>query len=200
MAKLTNLARGNRHRPFLKIVESASGLFAALFGLAMATYTGVLIGATAVPVWNTNVESLPIHFALSGLAAGVSAIQLMGHEDNQSLNYLGIAAAVGETIEGIKLETANKPANESLKKGLSGVITRLGGLLSGPLPVALRVAAAFAGEQRSRKLVRTAAAAGLAGSFFTRLGWIRAGHASARDHRLPLKLETNAGTGAGSIL
>jgi formate-dependent nitrite reductase membrane component NrfD len=162
----------------------------------MATYTGVLIGATAIPVWNENIDSLPIHFALSGLGAGVSAIQLMGREENRSLNMLGIAASLGETLEGVKLETAAKPANEPLKKGVSGAITRLGGLLSGPLPLALRLAAAFAGERRSKQLTRVAAAATLAGSFLTRVGWVRAGHASARDYRLPLEIarrRTNPG-------
>ena len=189
LAKTANHLRNNRSGRMLKIIETASGLFSALFGLGMATYTGVLIGSTAIPVWNENIDSLPIHFALSGLGAGVSAIQLMGHEDSRSLNMLGIAASLGETMEGVTLETTFKLANEPLKKGASGVITRLGGVLSGPIPLVLRVAAAFAGEHRSRQLVRAAAAATIAGSFFTRLGWIRAGHASAKDYRLPLQIE-----------
>jgi hypothetical protein len=113
---------------------------------------------------------------------------MMGHEDSRSLNMLGIAASLGETLEGVKLETAVKPANEPLKRGISGAITRLGGVLSGPIPLALRVAAALAGEKRSRQFVRAASVATTAGSFFTRLGWIRAGHASAKDYRLPLQI------------
>jgi hypothetical protein len=112
----------------------------------------------------------------------------MGHEENRSLNMLGIAAALGESVEGVKLELTNKPANKPLKKGLSGVITRAGGVLSGPVPLALRIAAAFAGQRRSKQLVRVAAGMSIAGSFLTRLGWIRAGHASARDYRLPLQI------------
>ena len=103
---------------------------------------------------------------------------------------LGIAASLGETMEGVKLETNFKSANEPLKKGASGLITRLGGFLSGPAPLALRLAAAFAGEKRSRQLLRVASAATIAGSFFTRVGWIRAGHASARDYRLPLQIDS----------
>ena len=188
LAKMVNWLRGRHTGTMLKIVESGAGLFSALFGLGMATYTGVLIGATAVPVWNRNIDSLPIHFALSGLGAGASTIQLMGHEDSRALNILGIAASLGETFEGVKLEANSNPANAPLKKGASGAITRLGGLLTGPLPLALRLTAAFAGQRRSKQLVRTAAAATIAGSFFTRLGWIKAGHASARDYRLPLEI------------
>lgn len=185
VAKIANWLRNDRSGTMLKIVEGSSGLLSALFGLGMATYTGVLIGATAIPVWNRNIDSLPVHFALSGLGAGASAIQLMGQEDSRALNMLGIAASLGETLEGVKLETTSHPANEPLKKGSSGIITRLGGLLTGPLPLALRLAAAFAGERRSKQLVRIAAASTIAGSFFTRVGWVRAGHASARDYRLP---------------
>lgn len=188
LAKIANWLRGNRRGTALKILESGAGLFSALSGLGMATYTGVLIGVTAIPVWNQNVDSLPIHFALSGLGAGTAAIQLMGHEDNRALNMLGIAASLGETLEGVKLEATSKPANEPLKKGMSGAITRLGGVLTGPLPLALRLAAAVASERRAKQLTRVAAAATLAGSFCTRLGWIKAGHASARDYRLPLQI------------
>jgi hypothetical protein len=188
LAKIANWLRGSQSGAMLKIVESAAGLLSALSGLGMATYTGVLIGATAIPVWNEHIASLPIHFALSGMAAGVSAIQLMGHEQNRSLNMLGIAASLGESLEGVKVETNFKPSSDPLKKGMSGVITRLGGVLSGPLPLALRLAAVFANERRSKQLVRAASAATLAGSLFTRIGWIRAGHASARDYRLPLQI------------
>jgi hypothetical protein len=188
LAKAAGWRRGNHPGTMLKIVESAAGLFSALSGLGMATYTGVLIGATAIPVWNEHIDSLPIHFALSGMAAGVSAIQLMGHEQNRSLNMLGIAASLGESLEGVKVETSSKPSSEPLKKGMSGVITRLGGVLSGPLPLALRMAAVFANERRAKQLVRAASAVTLAGSMFTRIGWIRAGHASARDYRLPLQI------------
>jgi len=188
LAKAANHLRNNRSGAILKLFENSSGLLSALFGLGMATYTGVLIGATAIPVWNQNIDSLPIHFALSGLGTGVSALQMMGHEDSPSLNMLGIAASLGETIEGVKLETAREPANEPLKKDASGVIIRLGGMLSGPAPLALRLAAALTGGKRSRQLTRVAAAATIAGSFLTRLGWIRAGHASAKDYRLPLQI------------
>ena len=33
----------------------------------ICTYTGVLIGATAIPAWNRNVSVLPLHFAASGV-------------------------------------------------------------------------------------------------------------------------------------
>ena len=37
---------------------------AAITGLLLASYTGVLIGATAIPVWSQNRELLPAHFLI----------------------------------------------------------------------------------------------------------------------------------------
>ncbi len=120
-------------------------VFLPLAGLPFSNYTGVLIGATVIPVWNEHVGSLPIHFGMSGLNSAVGILELMGH-DNPALNTLGIGAAAIETLEGINIEISKKPAVEPLKRGTSGLITRLGGVLSGPVPLALRIAAAFAGS------------------------------------------------------
>jgi hypothetical protein len=165
-----------------------SEAFSALSGLPFSNYTGVLIGASVIPVWNENVGTLPIHFGMSGLNSAVSILELLGH-DNRALNTLGMGAAAIETIEGISIETNNKPAMEPLKHGRSGWITRMGGLLSGPIPLALRIASAFAGTQRSRRLRKIAAASSVAGSMLTRIAWIHAGHVSARNWRLPLEIK-----------
>jgi Polysulphide reductase, NrfD len=172
----------------VRIVENLAGLTAALLGLGMASYTGVLVGATSIPVWSQNVTTLPIHFAMSGLNSAVSALELMGHTDSRALNVLGITACALETAEGAKIELKREPVNDPLKKGTSGLIVRLGGMLSGPMPLALRVLAAFSGKERARNLRRYAAIASLTGSYLTRLGWVRAGHASARDYRIPLQI------------
>jgi hypothetical protein len=172
----------------VKVVENLTGLTAALLGLGMASYTGVLVGATSIPVWSQSVSTLPIHFAMSGLNSAVSALELMGHSNSRSLNILGITACALETAEGAKIELKRDPVNDPLKKGTSGLIVRLGGVLSGPVPLGLRVLAAVSSGARSRNLRRYAAIASLAGSYMTRLGWVRAGHASASDYRIPLQI------------
>ena len=48
--------------------QTTSNTLGALFGTVMATYTGVLVGATAIPVWNENVRLLLLHFGASGVA------------------------------------------------------------------------------------------------------------------------------------
>jgi hypothetical protein len=171
----------------IRVVGDLSEGISALAGLPFATYTGVLIGATVIPVWNENVSTLPIHFGMSGLNSAVSILELLGH-DNKALNTLGMGAAAIETFEGISIETNKKPVMDPLKHGTSGMITRLGGVLSGPIPLVLRVAAAFAGEKRSRQLRRIAAASSITGSMLTRIAWIHAGHVSAKNWRLPLEV------------
>ena len=128
---------------------------------------------------------------MSGLNSAVSILELMGHE-NRALNTLGMGASAIETLEGVNIETSRKPAMEPLKRGTSGLITRLGGVLSGPVPLALRMAAAFAGSDGRGKLRRIAAASSIAGSMLTRIAWIHAGHVSASDWRLPLEIKEQA--------
>ncbi|HSM87168.1 MAG TPA: NrfD/PsrC family molybdoenzyme membrane anchor subunit, partial [Candidatus Limnocylindrales bacterium] len=86
----------------IRIVEDAAGMLASATGLVLSTYTGVLIGATAIPVWNDHVVSLPHHFAASGVNSAVSILELMGHEDSRALNLLGVAASAFEMYEGLE--------------------------------------------------------------------------------------------------
>jgi formate-dependent nitrite reductase membrane component NrfD len=160
--------------------------------LPLATYTGVLIGATAIPAWNQNIKTLPIHFGMSGLASGVSILELVGNDESPALNLLGIGATAVESYEGVNLEFLhNGAANRPLKHGLTGWTTRSGGILSGPVPLALRLIATATG---SRRLRRFAAWSSIAGSILTRIGWIYAGHMSARDWRIPLQIEQTPST------
>lgn len=175
----------------VRIIGGTGKLFSTIFGMPFSNYTGVLIGATAIPVWNSAVESLPIHFGMSGLQAATSLLELMGHDDSTALNLLGLFSSALETLEGLKIERKNHPALKPLKQGASGWITRAGGALSGPVPLALRAAAVLSGSRNAR---RWAAWSGIAGSLLTRYGWMRAGHASARDWRLPLETQESPRT------
>jgi formate-dependent nitrite reductase membrane component NrfD len=184
-AAFANRMRQELDSTSIHVVENISGVMAAATGLIMASYTGVLIGGTTVPVWNCNIGTLPAHFAASGLNSAVSILELMGNDDSRALNILGIAASVYESLEGAKLEAERTRVNEPLRKGFSGLMVRLGGVLSGPVPLCLRIASAIAGNKEFR---HAAAYSSIAGSLLTRFGWVQAGKASARDHRLPLEL------------
>lgn len=169
----------------VKIVANLAQFASAVTGLPFHNYTGVLIGATVIPAWNKNIETLPIHFGMSGVQSACSILELLGHDDSRALNILGLMAAAWETYEGVHLEARAERELRPLKRGASGWVTRAGGVLSGPLPLALRLACLFSD---SRNLRKAAAVAGIAGSILTRYGWMSAGRASARDWKLPLEI------------
>jgi formate-dependent nitrite reductase membrane component NrfD len=148
-----------------------ASIVSAATGLVMATYTGVLIGATAIPVWKKHVAVLPIHFGASALASAASLLELLGH-DEPALATLATAAAAFETWTGWRIEVQGGVESQPLTRGATGVTTRIGGMFSGPLPLILRAIG-------SRNARTAAAASALLGSLITRIAWIEAGKSSA---------------------
>jgi len=149
----------------IAIVSDVAAVASAAAGLVMATYTGVLLGATAIPVWKEHAAILPIHFGASALATAASLLELLGHDD-KALARLASAAAATETAIGVQIEA----------RGGTDVTTRIGGMFSGPLPLILRLV----GSPKTRK---AAAASALLGSLITRVAWVEAGKASAERSR-----------------
>ena len=164
------------------LMQNLGDVVALLFGLPLVTYTGVLIGASVIPAWNRNIAFLPAHFAASGMAAAVGVLELMGHE-SPALQALGTGAALMETGMGVSIELSPDPAMEPLKQGPSGWLTRIGGLLSGPVPLVLRGLSFFAKGRRASKLRKYAAVSSVVGSAITRAAWLHAGTVSARQSR-----------------
>jgi formate-dependent nitrite reductase membrane component NrfD len=166
----------------VRVVGNAAEALAAATGLVLSTYTGVLIGATAIPAWSENARILPVHFGASALGSAVSILELMGHRD-AALNMLGAGAAAVETLIGASLELSmargasekgSRDALVPLRHGWSGRVVRAGGVLSGPLPLALRLIGG-----RSPSARKAAAISTLVGSLLTRVGWLAAGRESA---------------------
>jgi formate-dependent nitrite reductase membrane component NrfD len=170
----------------VRVIERAGQAASLLFGLPFSNYTGVLIGATAIPAWHEHAGELPMHFGMSGLSAAVGILELMGHEKSRALQALGLGAALFECWEGMRIEFRDNRALNPLKYGGSGAVTRVGGLLSGPVPAALRLASLFLGGSQRDSLRKTAAVSAIAGSLLTRIAWIYAGHVSAKDWKIPL--------------
>lgn len=162
------------------VVRSIAGLtafgaqgVAAVAGAGMSTYTGILVGATAIPVWKDSARELPVLFGASGLGSGVAVLELLGHRQ-PALSWLGTAAAAVETVLAVRDEVGERGRRRSLRplrEGASGRFVRAGALLAGPVSLLLRAAGARRG----------AAVASLAGSMLTRWGWVEAGKASAED-------------------
>jgi hypothetical protein len=156
-------------------IARACEAVAALSGLLLATYPGVLMGATVIPVWNRFARVLPWHFAASSLGAAVSILELAGHRV-PALNVLGVAAALSVTALALVTDFRRDAVSRPLVSGRSGNLSLVGDILSGPLPLALRFTAGFWPWTRL-----AAAACAVLGSLLTRFAWVAAGRQSAAD-------------------
>src|SRR5438105_8996247 len=101
----------------LCVLENAGQAASLAFGLPFSNYTGVLIGATAIPVWNENAGDLPLHFGASGVNAAVGLLELVGHEKSRALQALGLGSAIIESWEGWRMQSRRRPVLNPLKHG-----------------------------------------------------------------------------------
>jgi formate-dependent nitrite reductase membrane component NrfD len=143
----------------------------ALSGIFLATYTGALLGVTAVPAWHLHRAILPLKFGIAGLGSASGLLELLGFH-RPELRVIGYGAAIAETFVMISLEV-NKhgAADRALHQGGSGWTLRIGEALEGPLAILFR---AFAGPL-------VAAGSFILGALLTRFGWLAAGRKSAKD-------------------
>ena len=153
-------------------VAAGTLIFAsAIFGTLLATYTGVLIGATAIPAWFLHRTLLPIHFGTAGLGSAAALLELLGYRIT-ALNILGFYAATVETVLLIWLSIdKHGTADRAIHEHGSGWLIRIGEVLTGPLALVLR----FFG------FIPWAAISFLAGALVSRIGWIAVGKVSGSD-------------------
>src|SRR5262245_61952922 len=144
---------------------------AAVSGAVLATYTGVLLGATAVPAWSTHHRLLPFHFGIVALGSAAAALELLGFR-TAALNAIGLTVSAVETAIGARIELDRSGATaRALHEGLSGLLLRAAGILTGPVVFVLLLLG----------LVPVAAGGFLLGAVLSRYGWVLAGRFSASD-------------------
>jgi hypothetical protein len=160
--------------PLDQLLRVAAGFFifaAAIFGTLLATYTGVLIGATAIPAWFLHRAVLPIHFGTAGLGSAAALLELLGHRV-PALNVLGFYVAGVETVLLIWLSVdKHGAADRAIHERGSGWLIRISEVLNGPLALCLRLFSFVPG----------AALSFLIGSLVSRVGWIVVGKVSGSD-------------------
>lgn len=157
--------------PALRIALAVLAGAAAATGAVLATYTGVLLGATAIPVWRRHHRLLPIHFGIAGLGSAAAALELFGYAP-APLAALGWTAAGLETLLFLAFEARAQGVEDSpLREGPSGWMLRISSVLTGPAALLLRAVG----------LVPLAAISFLVGALLSRYGWVAAGRASALD-------------------
>ena len=156
---------------FLRIAAALFIFGSAFFGMLLTTYTGVLIGATAIPAWFLHRVLIPIHFGAAGLGSAAGLLELLGHRI-APLNAIGFFAAGVESALLVWL-TIDKHggADRAIHEHGSGWLIRIGEILTGPLALVLRLFS----------LVPFAAISFLIGALVSRFGWIAAGKVSGSD-------------------
>jgi hypothetical protein len=151
---------------------------AGLLGPALATYTGVLVADTAVPVWHEARRELPLVFASGAAAsAGAAAVMLTPADAAGPARRLMLAGAAGELAATTAMERRLGDLGEPYHQGKAGAFARAA--------KAATAAGALLGALGGRGRVTGRLAAGLVlgGSVAERFAVFRAGFQSAEDPR-----------------
>ena len=155
----------------LYVVAVGLTVVCGLSGMLLATYTGVLIGATAVPAWNKHRMLLPLHFGTAGLGSAAGLLGLLGYKFHPLAAIFLVTTCV-ETFLFLWLMFRRHGASDrALHEGTGGKLLMPAEILLGPGSLAL---AAF--HQPA-----AAAVCFMLGSLLSRFGWIAAGKQSAKD-------------------
>ena len=157
-----------------------------MLGGYLGSYTGVLLAATAVPVWARSRIFLGPIFVSTATATGAAATRLalaatgrrpVGHPTRVALSRLEVGAMLAE----LALSTVNERrlgrAGRVLSEGRPGRLFRTAQGLAGT-----GVALNLLGRRRMGPLGQNVASVlYLAGGLAFRYAWLEAGRASARD-------------------
>jgi formate-dependent nitrite reductase membrane component NrfD len=166
----------------LRTLSRTSGIAAGFLGMPLATYTGVLLANSAVPVWLATRTSLPLLFGASAATSLASVFELMPlpATERAIMHRFGIMGRTADLVTSRLVEydaCSNGPVGATLKQGLSGALWKTAKVLT----AASLVLSLFPGE--NCLLRRTTGILGIAGGLALRFAIVQAGKASARDPR-----------------
>ncbi len=170
----------------IKVIE----IVGSLFGIVVASYTGVLLAATAVPVWARARNIIGPLFFTSGLSTALAAISCILSLDSSNrhknalerleraeiiatMTELGLISALAPTLG---------PLGKPLFRGRDGTLL-LGGTVSSGLiaPLLLRLGWKIVCKSTPREVNSVASLLVLVGGLILRYVWIDAGRRSADD-------------------
>jgi formate-dependent nitrite reductase membrane component NrfD len=168
--------------------STARGLGAlnALLAGYLGSYTGVLLAATAVPVWARSRIFLGPIFVSTAAATGAAATRLVltankerpvGHPTRVALRRLEAAAMLAELTLSMVNQRRLGRAGRVLSEGRPGRLFRTAKWLAGT-GLALNL---LGGRRTGPFGQNVASVLYLAGGLAFRYGWVEAGKASARD-------------------
>lgn len=173
------------------------GYKAGIFGLGLATYTGVLIANSAIPIWQESRRALPVLFGTSALASLGCTFDVFSEnsEERGITNIIGNVGRAGELAAGFMMEhhaSAVPRVGRPFKRGWSGVMWRSAEMLT----FASLVISLLPNRTRKRRLA--AGVLGTLGSLLLRYTVEHFGTVSARDARASFH-QQRAGHGAASL-
>jgi formate-dependent nitrite reductase membrane component NrfD len=160
---------------FSVVVWWLAQVSAALSGLILASYTSVLLGVTAIPVWSENRKLVPAVFLTGALGSTAAVLELLGFTI-PATQFIGIVASTVEIVIAIVIEVRNRYVDRPLRQGVVGWLTRGGALLAGPISLIIRLVWGHTPEFRY-----IAALCFVAGALIARYAWITAGRVSSSD-------------------
>ena len=156
-------------------LEWAAETGAAVSGIILASYTSVLLGVTAIPVWSENRKLMPAVFLTGALGSAGAVLELLGFLI-PATQFIGIVASIFEIVIAITIEVRDRYVDRPLREGSIGWLTRVGAFLAGPTSFLLRIF-----SSHSLALRDIAAVCFIVGALIARFAWIAAGRVSSRD-------------------
>jgi hypothetical protein len=149
---------------------------AALLGPALATYTGVLLANTSIPVWSEARMELPLLFASGGAAsAGGAAAIATSTRYAGPARRLALAGAAGEIVNSELMKRRLGDLASVYERGEAGTFDKISTALT------IAGGALIAGSGRRRAGAAAGGALLLAGALTKRWAVFKAGIASAED-------------------
>ena len=197
LAGLSAVLAGSDRRG-LSMAGDAAGLAAGALGAPLASYTAVLLGNTAVPVWSATRRQLPALFVSSGVTAGASLLGMLDLDPREEriVRRFGIAGKVADLLAVRAVQDAASRVERVgtvLHEGVSGALWKGSEALT-----AASLALSLLPGRRSRARRTVEGVLGAAGSLAMRFAVARAGAASARDPRATFHRQRAGGGAAGA--
>ncbi len=186
-----HLGRSRAARVVAALPAKVIGAAGMPWGLFVAGYTGVLLGATAVPLWAKNALLVGPLFLASAFSTAASAIgltlsaipgtQRATLERLEHLERVAIGAELG-LLAASKAQLGATAA--PVTTGKLGALLRYGTVGSGLLlPLGLHTLVRMVGEKTGRRLGMLSSVLVLVGGFLLRYIAVVGGNASADDPR-----------------
>ena len=171
-----------RRRGFWRFVGESSGFASGMFGMGLATYTGVLVGNSAVPIWQASRRILPFLFGASAMASAGSLFDLLSDDPRERrITYtFGTVGRVAELAAALAMEkqVARVPVvAKPLRSGASGFLWKTATIIT----AASLIISLLPKTTRRKRVI--AGVLGTAGSLALRYAVHQAGVASTQDPR-----------------